>query len=178
MHKNFIYMKESVQLILFMILTFGYVNAEELPVEVEQGFDLTDELDLEDNGSVFSNVKGINYSEKTIEENSRKKEGLYDAGYAMILNKITANSEKRKLSIGEVTYFNNAAITLEKCHQSIENGVNITKMLIQLVEDKVDEDPKLIFRGWLISDQPALHTIEHPIYDIFPLTCTGEKVGV
>ena len=32
-----------------------------------------------------------------------------------------------------------------------------------------------MFKGWMFSSDPALSSMEHPVYDIWVLACKGEK---
>lgn len=126
---------------------------------------------IEESDSVFSSLtKG----------NSDAKANVGDAYYAsakiIALNKITANSKEILLTIGKPSYFHNAEITLKKCWKSPDQYMPNDQILLNVNEKKLDEDSKNIFHGWLISSQPALSSVEHPVYEIFAVECRGNII--
>ena len=34
-------------------------------------------------------------------------------------------------------------------------------------------EPNLVFSGWMFSSSPPLNALEHPVYDIWVLSCIG-----
>jgi len=92
-------------------------------------------------------------------------------GKIIALNKITATSKELVLKTGESEYFGNIKITLHKCVKNVDPYIEDNYILLTVTEHKIDEDPILIFQGWLISSSVSLSTFEHPIYEIFAKEC-------
>ena len=95
----------------------------------------------------------------------------YDSGKIIILNKITATSKELNLKIRKPQYFGNIQITLHKCIKNFDPYNEDNHMLFTVTEHKIDEDPMLIFQGWLLSSSISISSLEHPIYEIFAQHC-------
>lgn len=87
------------------------------------------------------------------------------------LNKITAKSQEMILNIGEAKYFGNIEIKLQKCLKIPNPYKPDNKILLTITENKTDEDPALIFQGWMMSSNISISTFEHPVYEIFAKDC-------
>lgn len=126
---------------------------------------------IEDSDSVF------NRSSRTIHDSKANVgNAYYSAAKIIALNKITANSKEILLTIDQPVYFHNAEITLKKCWKSPDQYMPNDQVLVNVNEKKADEDSKKIFHGWLISSQPALSSVEHPVYEIFAVECRGKVI--
>lgn len=87
------------------------------------------------------------------------------------LNKITAKSQEIKLNKGESKYFGNIEIKVHKCIKNPDPYEPDNKILLTITEYKIDEDPAIIFQGWLFSSNLSISTLEHPVYEIFAKNC-------
>lgn len=133
-------------------------------------FDLAEDPDSEE-ASVFDAAEVAAPSKVAVIS------GYYDSAKIIALNKITANSQEIILKIGKVSYFHNAEIKLNKCWKSPDQYMPNNQVLLSVTESKADEDQKSIFHGWLISSQPALATLEHPVYEIMAVECRGNQLN-
>lgn len=87
------------------------------------------------------------------------------------LNKITAKSQEMILNVGEAKYFGNIEIKLQKCLKIPNPYKPDNKILLTVIENKTDEDPTVIFQGWMMSSNISISTFEHPVYEIFAKDC-------
>ena len=87
----------------------------------------------------------------------------------IILNKITANSKEFVMNLGSRINFGRAEIKLHKCAARKDNGETI--MLVSLNEKTIGGDVRQIFKGWLFSKSPSISTVEHPVYQLFAVSC-------
>jgi hypothetical protein len=136
----------------------------------ESIFDIADDPDSEID-SVFS------AADKIAVDKVATTSAFYDSAKIIALNKITANAQEIILKIGKTSYFHNAEIRLNKCWKSPDQYMPNNQILLDVVENKADEDAKSIFHGWLISSQPALATLEHPVYEIMAVECRGNPLN-
>lgn len=90
-----------------------------------------------------------------------------DSVKLLILNKMLAKHEELLLKEGNSTYYNNLEMSLYQSFRSSNNKGTVA--LIRVVEHKLDEEPEIIFQGWLFSSMPSISTITHPIYEIILL---------
>lgn len=151
---------------------------------------------------IFNNIDSVDTSDETSQEISPNQEGLQNnqipnnlrsgnaqesrditnlelknCSFAKVvaLNKITATSQELLLKLNEPQYFGNIQITLHKCLANPDPYNEDAYMLVTINEHKIDEDPTLIFQGWLLSSSLSLSTLEHPVYELFAKECLQEK---
>ena len=174
--------------ILYLILSIFFftsnVSAENASSESNvideviklEGFDISEYVEEENAESVFNALKKSEIATEDLDKKSSIAYGYFDSAEVVVLNKVTANSEKLTLKVGDPKYFANAEVRLEKCWKPSESAFAYNLMLISVVENRVEEDPNILFRGWLISSSPSLSTMEHPVYEILAIKCSGKKL--
>ncbi len=94
-----------------------------------------------------------------------------DKGKLIILNKITTKSTEHVLKIGEVKFFGNLSIELHKCIKATDPYNSNNWMLLTIFDNKIEEENLSVFHGWVLSSNPSLSTLEHPVYEVIPLDC-------
>ena len=139
------------------------INLEELSPTFEEG---KDELEkIEKKNVNLNNVKNI------IEKSSNQKN---DKIYINLkaLDKITAKTSAIKLAIGEKKLFGTLEIKALKCQLSENNDSTDTVAYLQ-VKDLATKDNNqvFLFNGWTFSSSPTLQSIDHPIYDLWIISC-------
>ena len=139
------------------------INLEELSPTFEE-----DKDELED--IVDQNVN-LNYSENNQEENKVKKnEKIYINLKA--LDKITAKTSAIKLAIGEKKFFGSLEIKVLKCQLSENNDSTDTVAYLQVKDlSTKDNNQVFLFNGWTFASSPTLQSIDHPIYDLWIISC-------
>ncbi len=89
----------------------------------------------------------------------------------IVLNKITTKYENIKLKVGEVKYFGNLSIELNKCVNDPSPQRPNNYLLLSIFDNKIDDDKISIFHGWMISNNHSISTLEHPVYEVIPVSC-------
>lgn len=167
-YTNFSFIKNIlVYLISLTCFFISTVQAEEGVWQgVEENFETSDDGELQEQElPIIKSLPGdSNNSTQAELKNCRQ-------GKIIALNKITATSKELVLKTGESEYFGNIKITLHKCAKNVNPYVEDNYILLTVTEHKIDEDPILLFQGWLISSSISLSTFEHPIYEIFAKEC-------
>ncbi|WPY01172.1 DUF2155 domain-containing protein [Candidatus Trichorickettsia mobilis] len=95
----------------------------------------------------------------------------YDKAKVIALNKITAKSKEMTLAIEEVQYFGNIEIKIHRCVKNLDPYAPDDKVLLTIMENKTEEDPIMVFQGWMISSNIGISTLEHPVYEVFIKEC-------
>lgn len=92
----------------------------------------------------------------------------------IVLNKITAKSVKKTFNLGEVQFFGNLSIEVHKCVKSTDpfNANNL--MLLTIFDNKIDDDNLSVFHGWIVSSNPSISTLEHPVYEVIAVNCISK----
>ncbi len=94
----------------------------------------------------------------------------------LVLDKITARKKKIKINNGEVAFFGTLYVRLRHCEASPpEAPMPEAKALIEVYEKPPGGGGTLkqIFNGWLFASSPAINGLEHPVYDIWPISCSA-----
>ncbi|MFK7973383.1 MAG: DUF2155 domain-containing protein [Rickettsiaceae bacterium] len=89
----------------------------------------------------------------------------------IILNKITAKSFEQLLTIGRKQYIGNLSIEVHACIKNIDPFDRNNLISLTVIDNKIEDENILIFQGWLVSSDPSLSTIEHPVYEIIAQDC-------
>lgn len=109
------------------------------------------------------------YDTNTSDEHINFEE--YEQAEIIALNKITAQSQKLLLKLNELQYFGNIAITVHKCVKVLD-PYNLNNMILMTItENTIDDDPIIVFQGWLMSADISVSTLVHPVYEIFAKDC-------
>ncbi len=100
-----------------------------------------------------------------------------------ILNKITTERVSQVIETGSIDHYGTLNIKLFDCVTSQPNEPKGVKALIEITENSPSdfvnmslvgqelEVGKKIFFGWMIQSNPAISSLEHPIYDITVQGC-------
>jgi len=86
------------------------------------------------------------------------------------LDKITARLTTLRLPEDEPIEFGTLVITARHCYSRPPEETPETFAFLQ-VEDVQDAERERIFSGWMMASSPALHALEHPVYDVWVIGC-------
>ena len=104
----------------------------------------------------------------SISEN--KLEGSYTN--LKILDKISSKNTLLKLKNGELIIFKDLSIKSLKCKNSeFDDDPEITAYI--QVKDLTNEDNNevFVFNEWMFSSSPSIAPFDHPVYDIWLVSC-------
>ena len=100
------------------------------------------------------------------------------------LDKVTAATEDFTIKVGETLKFGTLDVTTRHCEFRPPEETPETYAFIQIkdrglgegVKDgaKKDSDKtEHAFSGWMFASNPALSALDHPVYDVWVLACSG-----
>ena len=145
------------------IETVPLINLEELSPTFEEEKDELEQFDE-------SNIN-LNNTEGATEE-IKKKENKNIFINIKALNKITAKTSSIKLSIGEKKFFGPLEIKALKCQLSESNDLTDTVAYLQVRDLSMkDNNQVFLFNGWTFASSPTLQSIDHPVYDLWIISC-------
>ena len=108
------------------------------------------------------------YSYATSENNSTK--GIETN--IKILDKISSKNELVNLVNGEELIYKDLAIKSMKCNNSEFDDNPEIKAYIQVRDlTKSSNDKVYVFNGWMFSSSPSIAPFDHPVYDIWLVSC-------
>ncbi len=89
-----------------------------------------------------------------------------------ILDKISSKTSTLDLKIGEEKEFKNLLIKSLKCKNSeFDDNPEITSYIQVKDKTKKTNDEVFVFNGWAFSSSPSIRPFDHPVYDIWIISC-------
>ena len=139
------------------------INLEELSPTFEEE---KDELEKEEEKNVsLENKEKVSKVLKT-----SKNDKIYVN--LKTLDKITAKTSDIKLIVGEKFLFGPLEIKVLKCQYSEVENIADTVAYLQVKDlSTKDNDQVFLFNGWTFKSSPTLQSIDHPIYDLWIMSC-------
>ena len=89
-----------------------------------------------------------------------------------ILDKVSSKTSTVELKIGEEIEFKNLLIKSQKCENSkFDDNPEITAYIQVIDKTKTNNDEVFVFNGWAFSSSPSISPFDHPVYDIWLMSC-------
>ena len=88
------------------------------------------------------------------------------------IDKITGRITSFDVYIDETVQFGALQVTPKVCYSRDQTETQKIDAFIEVDEITLDRKIKRIFTGWMFADSPGLNAVEHPIYDVWPKSCT------
>ena len=108
----------------------------------------------------------LSYSSAATENNANKFIEI------KILDKVSSKTNLLKLKIGEDLNFQNLLIKSLKCKNSeFDDNPEITAYIQVSDLTNKDKNDVFIFNGWMFSSSPSIAPFDHPVYDIWLVSC-------
>ena len=93
------------------------------------------------------------------------------------LDKITGRAIDVAAPSGVPVRFGSLTITARYCYTVPPEEPPETNAFLQIDDDRPGEPPKRVFSGWMFASTPALSALEHPVYDVWVITCRTDQPG-
>ncbi len=91
------------------------------------------------------------------------------------LDKITGRVTEFKVAINETVQFGALQVTPKACYSRPPTETPQTDAFVDVDEVTLQGGIRRIFTGWMFKSSPGLNAVEHPIYDVWLINCTGGK---
>jgi hypothetical protein len=105
-------------------------------------------------------------------------------GVLRLLNKRNGQMREFSLRPGQAARFGDVVVRLRACETTAPWEIQqLTGAFVQVDVRNPQGQVQRVFSGWLYKESPSLNTVEHPIYDVWPMSCAmthpggGEPVG-
>ena len=90
-----------------------------------------------------------------------------------LLNKRNGVSRDLTMKPGQALRVGDTVVRLRACERTAPwEQEQLTGAFLQLDVRGSDEKWRRAFSGWLYKERPALNVVQHPIYDVWPKSCT------
>jgi len=165
-----------------LIFIFVFIFFGSLSILAEDKIESVPLINLEELSPTFEEDK--NELEK-VEENSENldknqdipKESKTEKNNKIYINlkaldKITAKTSNFRLAVGEKKFFGPLEIKALKCQLSENNDSTDTVAYLQVRDlSTKDNNQVFLFNGWTFASSPTLQSIDHPVYDLWIISC-------
>ncbi len=87
------------------------------------------------------------------------------------LDKITARVSTFVAPIGQPVRFGTLSIVARACRERPQTETPESAAYLEIQEAKPDEGTAMLFHGWMFASSPGLSALEHPVYDVWVISC-------
>ena len=96
-----------------------------------------------------------------------------------LLNKRNGQMREFSLHPGQAVRAGDVIVRLRACETTAPWEVQqLTGAFVQVdVRDPGTQTFRRIFSGWLYKETPGLNTVQHPVYDVWPMSCVMTHPG-
>jgi hypothetical protein len=89
------------------------------------------------------------------------------------LDKITGRPTNITAQIGKPANFATLTITARFCYSTPASETPETAAFVQIEDHRPDQPARRIFSGWMYASSPGLNGVEHPLYDVWVISCNN-----
>jgi hypothetical protein len=89
------------------------------------------------------------------------------------LDKITGRPTSITAPIGKPVHFATLTITARFCYSTPASETPETAAFVQIEDNRPDQSARRIFSGWMYGSSPGLNAVEHPLYDVWVISCNN-----
>lgn len=92
------------------------------------------------------------------------------------LDKITGRPTDITAPIGKPVKFATLTVTVRYCYSTPPSEPPETSAFVQIEDHRPDQPSRRVFSGWMKASSPGLNGMEHPLYDVWVISCRGGAV--
>lgn len=89
------------------------------------------------------------------------------------LDKITGRPTNITAPIGKPVRFATLTITARFCYSTPQTETPETTAFVQIDDQRTDQPARRVFSGWMYGSSPGLNGVEHPLYDVWVISCNN-----
>ena len=87
------------------------------------------------------------------------------------VDKLTGRTKEIKISTDTPKKLGSLNITLQRCLKKPPEETPENSAFLLIEEENREGETNQIFNGWMLSSNPAISPMEHPIWDIWVVEC-------
>lgn len=92
-----------------------------------------------------------------------------------ILDKIDARVQNVDVEVEKEKSYHELKIEMKRCVRSPQESKEENMAFMRIWDVAQGDYTNIVFSGWMFSSNPALHSFEHPLYDIVLLKCFDDS---
>jgi hypothetical protein len=93
------------------------------------------------------------------------------------LDKITGRPANIYAPVGVPVKFATLTITARYCYSTPPSEPPETTAFLQITDDRPDQPERKLFSGWMLASSPSLNGLQHPLYDVWVISCMTNLPG-
>lgn len=87
------------------------------------------------------------------------------------LDKVAARTARLEVNMKQKVFYNTLIVTVHACKTRPPEEPPESAAFLEVQERKPDGTVQRIFSGWMFASSPALNALEHPVYDVWVISC-------
>ncbi|MGN1091625.1 MAG: DUF2155 domain-containing protein [Alphaproteobacteria bacterium] len=91
------------------------------------------------------------------------------------LDKLTGRTSTFSVPVGDVVQFGRIFIAPDSCYTRPPEESPENAAFLFIYEKSLKGENIELFKGWMFSSNPALSSMEHPVYDVWVLECKNSQ---
>lgn len=100
-----------------------------------------------------------------------KKNLIPEVAVLNALDKISAKVTEIQVTAGQPVRFGTLEITMRTCRSNPPEERPETQAFLEIQEISEKQPPKKLFTGWMFASSPSISALDHPVYDVWVLSC-------
>ena len=93
------------------------------------------------------------------------------------LDKITGRPTDIIAPVGKPVHFATLTITARYCYSTPPSETPETAAFVQIDDHRPEQAERRVFSGWMYASSPGLNGVEHPLYDVWAISCNTNAPG-
>jgi hypothetical protein len=93
------------------------------------------------------------------------------------LDKITGRPSNILAPVGVPVHYATLTITARYCYSTPITEPPETTAFLQIEDHRPDQDARQAFSGWMLASSPSLNGLQHPLYDVWVISCATNQPG-
>jgi hypothetical protein len=93
------------------------------------------------------------------------------------LDKITGKAIVLAAPLNKPVKFATLTITARTCYSTPPSETPETSAFLQIDDDRPDKTHARAFSGWMYASSPGLNSLQHPLYDVWVISCITNAPG-
>ncbi len=87
------------------------------------------------------------------------------------LDKVTGRVRTLDIAAGDTAEFRELAITVRSCARRPPEEPPESTAFVEIRLRRPNEEPRLLFSGWMFASSPTVSGLDHPVYDVWITAC-------
>lgn len=105
------------------------------------------------------------------------KDGIKRALVLRGLDKITGRPTNIFAPVGVPVKFASLTITAHYCYSTPPSEPPETTAFVDIQDHRPDQPSRSVFSGWMLASSPSLNGLQHPLYDVWVISCKTNQPG-